>query len=117
MGVERFKTSEIEIIDHVVRIEARHKRLSLEEGSMAYWGSQVLRRYVDEMVICDPRENRLVSHNLHKSDEVDTYELCRRHRLGELKRVYHPQDDERAVFKAAVQHYQRPPPQTWPEPG
>jgi transposase len=40
-----------------------------------------------------------------KNDKVDAQQLCRLLRLGELKRVYHPMDDERAVFKAAVQQY------------
>ncbi|MES2568505.1 MAG: transposase [Verrucomicrobiota bacterium] len=63
--------------------------------------------YVDEILISDPRENSLISSNAHKRDELDTYELCRLHRLWELKKVYHSQDDQRAVFKAAVQHYMR----------
>ncbi|MES2568506.1 MAG: hypothetical protein V4710_00450 [Verrucomicrobiota bacterium] len=39
LGEERFKTSESELIRHVARVESTHKRLSLEEGSMAYWVS------------------------------------------------------------------------------
>lgn len=105
LGEERFATSESQLIRHVVKVEARHKRLSLEEGPMAYWVSQTLSRYVEEILICDPRQNPLISSNAHKRDETDTCALCRLHRLGELSRVYHPQEDERAVFKAAVQHY------------
>jgi transposase len=106
LGEERFPTSEGQLIAHIVNVQSRRKRLSLEEGSLAYWVSQVLTPYVDEIVICDPRENRLISTNLRKRDALDVCSLCRLHRLGELKRVYHPQDDERAVFKSAVQHYQ-----------
>jgi transposase len=60
---------------------------------------------VSQLIIADPRENSLISRNAMKGDKVDVRQLCRLLRLGELKKVYHPQDDERAVFKAAVQQY------------
>jgi len=40
-----------------------------------------------------------------KRDKLDVKNLCRLLRLGELKQVYHPEDDHRAIFKAAVQQY------------
>ena len=55
------------------------------------------------MLVCDPGENRLLSHNPTKSDEADAYNLCRLLRLGELQEVYQAKDDRRAVFKAAAQ--------------
>ena len=58
-----------------------------------------------DIVISDPRENALIARNAMKGDKVDVKNLCRLLRLGELKRVYHPEDDHQAVFKAAVQHY------------
>lgn len=105
LGKTRFATTEAQLISHVKEVNARCKRLSLEEGPMAYWASQLLAPYVQEILICDPLENKLISHDPHKGDERDAYALCRLHRLGELKRVYQPQSDERAVFKAAVQNY------------
>lgn len=59
-----------------------------------------------DVFICDPRQNALIYGGADKRDPVDTEKLCRLMRLGELKRVYHAQKDHRAVFKAAVQHYQ-----------
>lgn len=41
----------------------------------------------------------------NSGDKIDTRKLCRLLRLGELKRVYQPENDDRAIFKAAVQHY------------
>lgn len=105
LGKERFATTEAELISHVKEAKGRCKRLSLEEGPMAYWASQLLTPYVQEILICDPLENKLISSDPHKGDERDAYALCRLHRLGELKKVYQPQSDERAVFKAAVQNY------------
>ena len=105
LGEAQFATSESELIRHVVRVEAKKKLLAVEEGPLARWIGQTLREYVDEVLICDPRENALINRNPNKKDRVDTHSLCRLLRLGELKRVYHPQDDERAVFKAAMQQY------------
>jgi transposase len=101
----QFPTTESELIRHVMSIKAPHKRLAIEEGPLAYWIAQTVRQYVDEVFICDPRENALIGRSAHKSDVVDTPKLCRLLRLGELKRVYHPAEDHRAVFKAAVQAY------------
>jgi len=100
-----FKTNEGELIRHVEGIEAGRKILAIEEGPLVFWIAQTLRPYVSELVIADPRENPLISRNAMKGDKIDVRQLCRLLRLGELKTIYHPQDDERAVFKAAVQQY------------
>jgi len=101
----RFRTTELELIEHVKRVEARRKILAIEEGPMAYWIAQTVRPYVSEVVICDPRENRAITSSPKKGDRFDTRQLCRLNRLGELKEVYHPTEDDRAIFKTAVQHY------------
>ena len=101
----RFPTCEKELIEHVEDINACKKILAVEEGPLAYWISQTLRPYVDELIISDPRETPLISRNAMKRDELDVRNLCRLLRLGELKRVYHPEEDHRAIFKAAVQQY------------
>ena len=84
-------------------INTEKKILAIEEGPLAYWIVQTLRPFLTEVVICDPRETPLISRNAMKRDELDVKNLCRLLRLGELKKVYHPEDDERAIFKAAVQ--------------
>lgn len=61
--------------------------------------------HVDKLLVCDPRENDSISDAIHKGDGPDTYQLCRLLRLGELKAVYHPKDDRRAVFKTTARHY------------
>ncbi len=100
-----FKTSEKELIRHVTGVEAGKKLLAIEEGSLTYWIAQTLRPYVTDLLIADPKKNPSISRNAMKNDKVDVRQLCRLLRLGELSRVYHPEDDERAVFKAAVQQY------------
>lgn len=104
-GTQRFTTSEQNIIHALKAVKARQKYLVIEEGTLAHWVAQVTAGYVAQINICDPRENALIYKSASKRDKVDVHRLCRLLRLGELKHVYHPEDDHRAVFKAAVQHY------------
>ena len=72
---------------------------------MSHWVAQAASPYVNQVNICDPRENALIYKSTNKNDKVDVQRLCRLLRFNEIKHVYHPKDDHRAVFKAAVQHY------------
>jgi transposase len=105
IGNKTFPTSEENIIQALNAIKAKEKYLALEESNLAYWAAQVARAHVTEVICSDPKENALIFRSANKSDKVDTQKLCRLLRLGELKRVYHPENDDRAIFKAAVQHY------------
>ena len=101
----RFRTCEQELIRHVRGVEVGMKLLAIEEGTLTQWIAQTVRPFVTSVFIADPRKNPSISQNAMKGDKVDVRQLCRLLRLDELKRVYHPEDDQRAVFKAAVQHY------------
>lgn len=100
-----FKTSEKELVRHIEGVEAGRKLLAIEEGPLTYWIAQTVRPHVTDVLIADPKKNPSISQNALKGDKVDVRQLCRLERLGELNRVYHPEEDERAVFKAAVQQY------------
>lgn len=100
-----FDTSEKELIGHVKDIGPAKKILAIEEGPLAFWMAQTLRPHVNELIIADPRENHLISRHANKNDKVDVQGLCRLLRLGELKAVYHPEDDKRAIYKGVVQQY------------
>jgi transposase len=63
----------------------------IEEGPMADWAMRVVRPYVQEVVICDPRRNRLIAQEGDKSDEIDPGKLIELYRLGALREVHHPQ--------------------------
>jgi len=104
-GTKTFVTTEQNIIHALKSISAKHKYLVLEEGTMSQWVAQVASANVTRVHICDPRENALIYKSTNKRDKVDVKKLCRLLRLDEIKLVYHPEDDHRAVFKAAVQHY------------
>lgn len=100
-----FNTTEKELIRHIKGVGQAKKILTIEEGPLAFWMAQTLRLHVAELIIADPRENRLISRNANKNDKVDVQSLCRLLRLGELKAIYHPEDDERAIYKGVVQQY------------
>ena len=103
--IRRFKTSEENIIEALMQVEARIKKFAVEESTLAAWVAGVARPHVTEVWVADPSHNALISRNPHKNDEEDAKRLCRLLRLGELKKVYHPENDLRALFKAAAQHY------------
>ena len=102
---EKFPLTEGNLISQIVAVKAKEKLLVFEESTLATWLAGLLREYVDELTVCDPRQNALISKSARKSDQEDVYNLCRLLRLGELKRVYHAEDDHRVIFKDAVQHY------------
>lgn len=104
-GNLHFTTSEKNIIAGLKSIRAKNKFLTIEEGTLTRWAAQVASPHVTEVIVCDPRENALIFKSPNKNDKVDTRNLCRLLRLGDLKHVYQPQDDNRAIFKAAARHY------------
>lgn len=104
-GNVEFPTSENNIIHALKSVKAKEKYLTIEAGPLTYWAAQVANPYVSQVIVCDPRENALIYKSPYKKDKVDTRNLCRLLRLGELKHVYQPENDDRAIFKAAAQHY------------
>ncbi len=98
-------TSEKNIIIALKSVKTKRKYLTIEQGPLTYWAAQVASPYVDQVIACDPRLNALIYKNPYKRDKVDTKNLCRLLRLGELHHVYQPQDDNRAIYKAAALHY------------
>ena len=104
-GNRTFSTCEINIIKTLKNIKAKKKYLVMEAGPMSNWAAQVANDHVTKAYICDPRENALIYNSSYKHDKVDTKKLCRLLRLNEFKEVYRPENDQRAIFKAAVQHY------------
>lgn len=105
LGNIEFPTSENNIIDGLKSIKAKEKYLAIEAGTLTYWAAQVANPFVSQVIVCDPRENALIYKSPYKKDKVDTRKLCRLLRLGELNHVYQPENDDRAIFKAAAQHY------------
>lgn len=74
----------------VVKAVRGPKGVVLEEGPMADWAMRVIEPYVDEVIVCDPRRNRLIAQDGAKSDDIDAGKLAELYRLGSLRPVHHP---------------------------
>ena len=105
LGYTRFPTTERSLAAEIRAIPGKRKHLVLEECPMTHWAMGVLRPHVATILSCDPRENRLISRNSRKRDELDVQNLCRLLRLGDLREVYHTTDDDRFAFRALVQSH------------
>jgi transposase len=81
------------------------KGVVIEEGPMADWAMRVVRPYVDEVVVCDPRRNRLITHDGDKTDHLDPGKLIELYRLGALRPVYHPPHQSMMDLRAWVWAY------------
>jgi len=104
-GAQRFETSESNLLKHLQDIPAQEKHLTIEEGPLAGWIARTLMPHAKRILICDPKKNTSIQRDSNKNDLADTEELSRLLWLNQLTEVYHPADDERAIFKAAVQQY------------
>jgi transposase len=76
---------------YVSRLKGR-KILVVEETHTAQWLYTELRSYVDEIVVCDPGRNRLLSEG-PKTDKIDARKLVLLLRGNLLKPVFHSGDD------------------------
>jgi len=81
------------------------KGVVIEESPMADWAMRVLQPYVAEVIVCDPRRNRLISHDGDKTDDIDPGKLNALYRLGALRPVHHPARQSMADLRAWVWAY------------
>jgi transposase len=77
--------------------------ITFEEGTHAQWLYDVLRRRADEVVVCDPRQNRLLQDG-SKDDRIDASKLSHLLRMGAVKAVHHERQGT-AVLKELVRSY------------
>lgn len=61
--------------------------VTFEEGTQAVWLYELIRPLVAEVIVCNPRQNKLLQAG-NKSDRIDVAKLARLLRLGELRPVY-----------------------------
>ena len=77
--------------------------VTFEEGTQAQWLFDVVRSLVTEVIVCDPRHNKLVQSG-SKSDRIDAHKLAELLRNGSLKAVDHQDHGVRAL-KELVRNY------------
>ena len=78
--------------------------VTFEEGTQAQWLYDVVQSLVTEVIVCDPRQNRLLAAG-NKSDRIDAQKLAELLRNGSLKAVDH-QDHGVRVLKELVRNYE-----------
>ena len=83
----------------------RPRKLTFEEGGMAHWLARNLRKWVDELIVCDPRRNALICRDGDSNDCIDARKLATLLRGGFLRSVYHSEDDQRVLLKQWVGLY------------
>lgn len=89
----------------VVGAVPRPRRLVIEEGPLAGWLWRNLHGEVDEMVVSDPRRNRLIAKDGDKDDDLDAEKLAQLYRGGYVKVVHQVESLGRALFKQQVALY------------
>lgn len=77
--------------------------VTFEEGTHAQWLYDVLRRRVDDVIVCDARESRLLQDG-SKGDRIDAGKMSHLLRIGVLKPVYHERHGT-AALKELVRSY------------
>jgi transposase len=77
--------------------------LTFEEGTQAAWLHGLMKPLVAELIVCDPRRNKLMAVG-NKADAVDARKLAELLRVGSLKAVYHG-DDGTKKLKEVVRLY------------
>jgi transposase len=78
--------------------------VTFEEGTQAEWLQEILRSHVTEVVVCDPRRNKLLGEG-SKGDKVDARKLADLLRTGMLRSVYHGHQTTRKL-KELVRAYE-----------
>jgi transposase len=79
-------------------------RVTFEETTQAKWLYEVLRTHVTEVIVCDPRRNKLLGEG-SKTDKVDARKLADLLRTGMLRSVYHGHEETRKL-KELVRAYE-----------
>lgn len=78
--------------------------VTFEEGTQAQWLYDLVQPIVTQVIVCDPRHNRLLKTG-NKSDRIDAEKLAQLLRQGSLKAVDHVDHGVRAL-KELVRNYE-----------
>lgn len=107
-GHRKVQTTPVNLVNQVKAIPGQVKKCTLEQSNMAFWAAELLQNHVDEVIVCDPRHNSLISGGENKNDGLDTLGLCTLLRLNRLKEVWRPKQlGLRRLFFHQVKEYHR----------
>lgn len=85
----------------------RRRWLCFEEGPLANWLYRNLKEQVDQLLVAQPRRNRLIAAEGDKDDDLDAEKLAELLRGGFVKAVHQTESLEGSVFKQLVAEYHR----------
>lgn len=106
--IETFPTSEENLVNYFNGLEGKLE-IHLEQSDLAGWIRYLLLEKVPKakrVVASDPKKLKWISKDPQKSDRKDSIKLADYIRMGRTEEVFHPEDEELALFKKTVQHYQ-----------
>ena len=102
--LETMVSTEASAILRLMKSLSGRLRVTFEETTQAEWLHEVLRSQVTEVVVCDPRRNKLLNEG-SKADKVDARKLADLLRTGMLRSVYHGHEATRKL-KELVRAYE-----------
>jgi len=102
--LETMVPTEAAAIIRLVQSLSAPLRVTFEETTQAEWLYEVVRAYVTEVIVCDPRRNKLLGEG-SKADKVDARKLADLLRTGLLRSVYHGHEATRKL-KELVRAYE-----------
>jgi len=94
----------IPALTEVLERTRRRRVLTFEEGPMADWLCRHLAGSVEEVIVCDPRQNKWIAGGA-KNDRLDAAKLAALARGGYLKAVYHGLDPDLTELRRWVALY------------
>jgi len=102
--LETMVATEAAAVLRLVKSLSGPMRVTFEESTQAEWLYELLRSHVTQVVVCDPRRNKLLSEG-SKADKVDARKLADLLRSGMLRSVYHGHQATRKL-KELVRAYE-----------
>ncbi|HLB80040.1 MAG TPA: transposase [Dongiaceae bacterium] len=100
----KFNTSEANLIEAIEAIKGE-RHVHLESTELAGWIRGVLKPRVAKVVVGHAKSSAWIAKDPLKHDRLDATKLADLLRMGMVHEVYYSDDEDRAVFKQIVQHY------------
>lgn len=101
---QNVETGEKNLINAVTAIEGE-LLVNLESGELAWWIRGILKQRGMKVVVSDAKRNAWIAKDPQKGDPVDARKLADLARMNQVREVYYPEEDHKAIFKQIVQHY------------
>ena len=95
--VETIVATEAAVIIRLLRGLSGPLHVTFEETTQARWMYDVVRGYVKEVIVCDPRRNKLLGEG-SKADKPDARKLAELLRAGLLRPVYHGHEGHLSIM-------------------